>query len=51
MQAISMLRNKASGSPMPADDENIINGTKSNIVPTDSNALAFSRTPPQVCSV
>ena len=49
LQAISALRNAASGSPKGGDDKNIIQGKMSNIVPTDDQSLAFERTPAQVC--
>ena len=50
LQAISALRNKASGNPSPSIDKNIIGKTsaESNIVPTDKNSIAFSRSPAQV---
>lgn len=43
-----MLRNMASGNPMPPIDENIIVGTAYNVAPADKNALAFQRTPAMV---
>lgn len=49
--AISVLRDKASGSPNPSDDENIISSSGSNIVPTDGNSIVFSRTPAQVINI
>lgn len=48
LQAISALRDLASGSPSPSDDQNVISATGSDIVPTDTNAIVSSRTPAQV---
>ena len=57
-QAIAALRSKASGSPMPADDFGVTNGTLAGnepfvavIAPDDTNSIAFSRSPAQVISV
>ena len=51
LRSISDLRNKASGSPMHADYQNIVNGTMSVIAPADGNSLAFARTPAHVKSI
>jgi hypothetical protein len=46
---ISKLRDDADG---PADlDQGIGNENRSNIIPTDVNGLAFSRTPDQVLNI
>jgi hypothetical protein len=46
--AISALRATLSGA---ADDQGVILNGSANIVPTDSNSIAFSRTPRQVLNV
>ena len=48
--AISALRAKLDGSS-PPDDQGIGSATVSNIVPTDSNSLAFDRTTAQVLNI
>ena len=47
-QKISDLRKKASGAD---DDQGIVLNGKANIVPTDENGLAFSRTTTQVLNI
>jgi hypothetical protein len=48
-QAISDLRDKADGAG--DDDQGIGKPFMANIVPTDQNGIAFSRTPQQVLSI
>jgi ferritin-like protein len=47
-QRISALRAKLSGA---SDDQGIVQNGRANIVPTDPNALAFSRTTTQVLNI
>ncbi|WP_309571812.1 ferritin-like domain-containing protein [Deinococcus sp.] len=49
VQAISNLRDAVDGSD--DRDQGIIDGTKSNIIPTDANGIAYSRTPRQVANI
>jgi hypothetical protein len=48
VQQISDLRAKASGAN---DDQGIVLNGRANIVPADQNAIAFSRTTPQVLNI
>ncbi len=50
-QAIAALRDLASGSPVPADDFGVTNGTLSVIASDDTNSIAFSRSPAQVAGL
>ena len=52
---ISKVRAAASGTGgstgVPADDQGVIRGGSVNVAPTDTNSLAFARTPYQVLSI
>lgn len=49
VQAISNLRDAVDGTD--DRDQGIVDGAKSNIIPTDANGIAYSRTPRQVANI